>query len=218
MRCGIILISWFWAVSASMAKTNLSSHWYDDSWQVELLSLASQLDWRDPKLNEGDYEVRIWHRYELVKGAAHGAYIIRKTDTKVSVEGYRIRYSEKGRPNAIHYRPKAKPSLDIWRKLVDNHLLTLPTWSDVEARHVASFPKDSTWSEVATDGVITVKARKTRRRVFISDGESYAFSVFSHDKSRFYTYSNPSLYVKEYADIPELHDVIGILRELNSLF
>jgi hypothetical protein len=109
-------------------------------------------------------------------------------------------------------------SMETWNKLVDSQLLTLPTWSDVQTSYYASFPKDSAWNEISSDRIVTVKARRTRGRMAVSDGKAYAFSISSHNNSRIYMYDNPFSSYRVLPDIPELRDVTGILTELNQLF
>ncbi len=196
----------------------MTSNRYDEKWQLDLEHLTQQLGWRTPTLTEGEYEVYVWNKQGLVRGAAHSVYRIRKTNRRLTVDRYWIRYTSAGTPSVKRSRPKTEMSLDVWNRLVDRHLLTLPTWSDVQARYYASFPKDSTWTEVSPDGTITVKARRTRGRMAVSDGKAYAFSIFCYNGFRFYSYSNPSIFYREYRDIPELRDVTGMLTELSSLF
>ncbi|QJD77930.1 hypothetical protein [Spirosoma rhododendri] len=218
MRYGLLVITLFFVRLLASAQATKTVDQYDERWQAELDHLTQQLGWRTPTLKEGEYEVYVWNRQGLVRGAAHSVYRIRKTNQRLTVDGYRIRYTPTGTPSVQRDYLKARVSMDDWNKLVDKHLLTLPTWSDVQARYYASFPKDSTWNELSSDGTVTVKARRTRGRMAVSDGEAYAFSIFSHDGFRFYSYSNPSTFYREYTDIPELRDVTEILTELNQLF
>lgn len=111
MKYGLLIIIWLWIIQPVCAQKKATGNQYDEEWQNKLQHLTQQLGWQTPELKEGEYEIRVWHRYGLVKGTAHGAYIVRKTGTKVSVEGYRIRYSEKGRPRAKHYRPNTNVPL-----------------------------------------------------------------------------------------------------------
>lgn len=218
MRYGLLVITLFFVRPLVSAQATMTSNRYDEKWQLDLEHLTQQLGWRTPTLKEGEYEVYVWNRQGLIRGAAHSVYRIRKTNRRLAVDGYGIRYTSEGIPSVKRSRPKAGMSLEVWNKLVDKRLLTLPTWSDVQTRYYASFPKDSTWTEVSPDGTVTVKARRIRGRMAISDGEAYAFSIFSHDGFRFYSYSNPFSFYREYKDIPELRDVTGMLTELNQLF
>jgi hypothetical protein len=218
IRYGLLLIAWLLTNLPVSEQATTTRNWYDEKWQAELEQLTQQLGWRTPMLKEGEYEVYVWNRQSLVRGPAHSVDRIRKTNRRLVIDRYGIRYTPEGRPKAERARPKARISMEIWNKLVDSQLLTLPTWSDVQTSYYASFPKDSAWNEISSDGIVTVKARRTRGRMAVSDGKAYAFSIFSRTGFRFYSYSNPSIFYREYKDIPELHNVIGILSELNQLF
>jgi hypothetical protein len=218
IRYGLLLIAWLLTNMPVSAQATTTRNWYDEKWQAELEQLTQQLGWRTPTLKEGDYEVYVWNRQSLVRGPAHSVYRIRKTNRRLVIDRYGIRYTPEGTPKAERARPKARMSMETWNKLVDSQLLTLPTWSDVQTSYYASFPKDSTWTEVSPDGTITVKAYKFRSRAIFGDGESYAFSIFSHNNSRIYMYDNPFSSYRVLPDIPELRDVTGILTELNQLF
>lgn len=218
MRYGLLVITLFFVRPLVSAQATMTSNRYDEKWQSDLEHLTQQLGWRIPTLKEGEYEVYIWNKQGLVRGAAHSVYRIRKTNRRLTIDRHWIRYTPEGTPSVKRSRSKAGTSLKVWNELVDKRLLTLPTWSDVQTRYYASFPKDSTWTEVSPDGTITVKAYKLRSRAIFGDGEDYAFSIFNHDNSRFYTYGNPFSSYRVLPDISELRDVTGMLTELNQLF
>lgn len=216
MKYGLLFVTWLVVLSASGQGVAVN-HEFDERWQQQLQQLTKRLGWSTPTPKVGDYEVRIWYKHGLVKGAAHGIYIIRKINRNVFLNKYRIQYTEQGSPVVSRYRPKHKLPLAVWDKLLERHLLTLPTLSDILTRYYAGLPRDSTWTEIAPDGTITVKARKSRKRLLFGDGSvEYGFSIFSHEGSRFYVYSAPDLYCRELPTIPELRNAVDILNELSS--
>lgn len=191
----------------------------DSTQQRRFQKLATQMGLKEPKLKPEEYEVRIWQRVALKYGDAHLAYILRKTKKRFTVVKYLIESTKDGFRYATRVKPTVEITPALWDQLLDYHLLTLPDLSTVLQKIYVKQPKDSTWNELDKDGVVTVKARRSRnKRILVYDGEGYSFEVFGSNVYRSYGYSNPFSYIEAHPESEELHQVTGILNDLSIIF
>ncbi|QHV98986.1 hypothetical protein [Spirosoma endbachense] len=191
----------------------------DSTRNSKLAILAKKMHLKETELEEGDYEVRIWNKCGLCFGDAQMLYRLIKKQKSFTVFKYIILSDQRGFRHATSFKPTVPVTDNLWSRLVEQGILTLP---DQAAIHDQLFPKpqkDSTWTVIEADGSVSVKAKiRQNRSVLISDGESYYFDVFSATGYHNYGYSNPREYLKAMPTIAELQKVVGILDELAPAF
>lgn len=181
--------------------------------------LATQMRLKSPELKEGEYEVRIWNNWALHYGEAHMLYVLNKFPKTLVVSKYVIESNKKGFRYAIQLKPTVPVTMDLWEKLLQQDLLTLPDQVAIEHQLHPPQSKDSTWTAVESDGSISVHAKKPGEgSVWISDGEGYYFELFTLDGYRCYSYGNPRSYLVSKPKISELQKVVAILDNLTVLF
>jgi len=191
----------------------------DSTIKVRLQNLAKKMHLKTPKLAEGDYEVRIWNECGLCFGDAHELYRLIKNRKTIRLSKYNLRFNKNEFIQAKRTNPAVLSLQELWNRLMQQSILTLPDQSAIYDELHPKPQKDSTWNIIETDGSISVKAkRKAGGNVIISDGESYYFEVFGTDTYRIYEYGNPREYVKYKPNIVELRHVNTILDEIASVF
>lgn len=211
-RWGVVLLLSFYLVIPFVAASQdkLTN-------QQRFEKLARKLHLKTPKLSEDEYEIRIWNRQGLTFGDAQMLYVLTKKKKALSVAKYVINFDKDGFISAIDLKPPNPVTIDLWELLVNHHILELP---DQKAIHDELHPqhKDSTWTGVEADGSVSIHAKKLESSVWITDGESYYFEVFSEKDYRSYGYSNPREYIRYKPNIAELQNVVAILNSMATLF
>src|SRR5919202_1683245 len=186
----------------------------DSTQQRRLQKLSDEMRLKKPKLKEDEYEVRIWNRQSLAYGDAQTLYRLIKRRKTFTVSKYIILWNTYEFKHATEFKSTRPVPSELWQKLVELNMLTLP---DMSALHDQLFPKpqnDSTWNVIEADGTVSVKAKIQKSRVIIADGEGYYLQVFGKDSYPDYAYSNPFSYIKHRPDIVELGKVVAILNEV----
>lgn len=187
--------------------------------QPKLDSLAKNLRLKEPDLQGGEYEVRIWNRQQLMYGDAQSLYLLRRTRQAITISKYVITWQGPKFKGARKIKPFRPATDSLWMKLVKQNILTLPDQIAIYDRLHPRPKKDSTWSVVEADGSINVKANRTAvGNVLIGDGEAYYVEILGYGEYRLYAYSNPKGYYKAEPTIPELQKLTTILTTIESFF
>ncbi|ADB41501.1 hypothetical protein [Spirosoma linguale] len=180
--------------------------------------LAQKLKLKAPKLTEGEYEIRVWNRQALMYGDAQSLYVLSKRKKAFKVERYIIAWDGPKFSYATKFNPTVSITDSLWKKLVEEGLLSWPDETIIEQQLHPKQPPDSTRTSVEPDGSVSVIARKRKPSVWISDGEGYYIDVISHDLHQRYRYGNPRAYYQARPDIHELRKVVTILNSISGLF
>ncbi|MCK8495634.1 hypothetical protein M0L20_27460 [Spirosoma sp. RP8] len=209
----------FFLILAFLVSTNCLRASADSTRQRRFQKLADEMRLKKPKLKEGDYEVRIWNRQSLQYGDAQMLYRLIKRKETFTVTKSIILWNKHEFKHATEFNSNRPVTVELWQKLLQHNILTLP---DMTALRDQLFPKpekDSTWNVIEPDGTVSVKAKRKRNKwIIIGDGEGYYFQVFGKDSYHDYEYSNPLGYVKEKTEIIELCNVVAILHDLAPAF
>lgn len=181
-------------------------------------AIAGKLKLGEPRLKKEEYEIRIWQKQGLVYGEAQMVYVVKKTPRKLQVVKFLINSDRRGFQYATTLNSTLPLDPKLWDRLVEQEILVLPSESAIASQLHPKNQKDSTWYIIESDGSVTIKARKTKRSVWFTDGESYHFEVFSANKYLSYSYANPHSYLRAMPEITELRKVVTILDELAVAF
>lgn len=193
----------------------------DSTTKLGFQTLAKKMHLKTPKLDEGEYEVRIWNNQALRYGEAQMLYVLTKKEKQFSVSKCIIESDGQGFRHAVHLNPNPTIPIDntLWEQFVQQGILGPPDEVVIHDQLFAKPPKDSTWNVVEADGSVSVKAkRRDNPMLIIADGEGYYFEVFSADSYRSAGYGNPREYLKFKPNIAELRKVVTILNKLAVLF
>ena len=190
MRC-LILISLISLFSSGNIVADVPA---DSMTKARFQLLADKVNIESPKLEEGDYQTRIWKKCGLCYGDAQMAYVLHKTRKRFSVVKYVINSNKEG----FQFSKRLKPTVTIkpvfWERLLKRNILTLPNQSIVlERLYAMPEPRvDTVRAGMQADGSFTVKGYKTQRRMtLIGDGEDYLVELFSPNSYRVYSYGSP---------------------------
>lgn len=188
----------------------------DSTAKLRFQELADKLRLKRPK--EDEYEIRIWNKQGLIFGTAQMLYVLNKRAKSLTATKYIINSDKIGFRSSIELKPQTPATLDLWERLVQHSILALPSEDAIYNKLHPPPQKDSTWTVVETDGSVSVKAKKIESSVWILDGESYYFEIFSSTGYQGYWYSNPREYIRYKPNIAELQNVVSILNEVVMLF
>lgn len=180
--------------------------------------LTNKMNLKIPQLEEGEYEIRVWQKCQLCFGEAHVLYRLVKKRDKVRLSRYNIQFNKNEFIRAKRIRPTTLSLQELWNRLIEKDILTSSYQSAVNEELHPKPQKDSTWNVIEADGSISVHAKRKKPSVWIGDGESYHFEIFSADGFRMYEYHNPKEYLRHRPDIVGLQKVVSILNELSSAF
>ncbi|GAB3540230.1 hypothetical protein [Spirosoma fluminis] len=191
----------------------------DSTQQRRFQKLSDEMRIKKLRLKENDYEVRIWNKQSLAYGDAQTLYRLVKRREKLTVSKYSIWWNKYEFKQATERKSVRPATMELWQKLVEHDMLTLP---DMAALHDQLFPSpqpDSAWNVIEADGTVSVKAKIRRsKQVIIGDGEGYYFQVFGQNRYHDYEYGNPYIYIKYRPEIVELSKVVAILNDIAQLF
>jgi|GEM_PF-2722593 len=210
----------FLLVSLALGPATFAETTSDSIQQRRFQKLAMQMGLKEPDLKSEEYEVRIWYNMSFQYGEAQMAYVLRKTQQEFTVAKYLINSNKRGFRRAILLQPTLPVSLDLWSRLLDKNILTLPDQSVVfeRLRRQPAPISDTDRIQLETDGSFTIRENKTKNQRYILDGETFYFEVFSTNNYHSFIYDNPRGYSRFYSDSEELRNVVGILDKLAPLF
>ncbi|WP_420148497.1 hypothetical protein [Spirosoma sp.] len=182
-------------------------------------ALSEKMGLKMPRLKDGDYEIRVWKKCQLCFGEAHELFRLIKTERKLSLSKYNLRFRRDKFIRAEEIESKKIVPDDLWRRLEQQNVLTLPDQAAIADELHPRPQRDSTWYTISSDGTINVHAKKKKNSfIWITDGESYHFEIFSANGSRTYAYINPHGDFRHKPEIIELKKVVSILDELGAAF
>ncbi len=90
--------------------------------------LADKLHLKKPKPRKNEYEVRVWQKEQLVRGAAHKVYVVRKTGRTVQLFSYQVYADTWTLRKPVHQQSRHVADSTVWNRLVQSDILTLPDW------------------------------------------------------------------------------------------
>jgi hypothetical protein len=186
--------------------------------RVYFPTLTDKMGLKIPKLNEGEYEIRVWKKCQLCYGEAHVLYRLIKKGEKVRLSRYNIHFNKNEFIRAKRTNPTTRSLQELWNRLIEKDILTSSYESAIDEELHPKPQKDSTWNVIEADGSISVHAKRKKPSFWIGDGESYHFEIFSTNSYRMYEYANPKGYLMQRPDIIGLQKVVSILDELSSAF
>lgn len=209
------LISGWFAGAWSYNLVGDTNAQIDSTYRSRLDKLAKQLHLRKPELRQGDYQLLVWERTELMYGTAQKLYTLTKRRNRVRSSTYSMQYDKARLKEFRRDLRNKKMSTALWQELILYDVLTL---SGIESfLHQRKPPERDTTSRVEMDsnGTVSVIAQKrTGNYVIIGDGVSYTFQVYGKDYYHDYSCANPIEYARAYPDAAELQKVALILYRL----
>jgi len=168
----------------SIANTNASeiSHLIDSTFRLD---------------KNYDFEFRLWTKPSLVSYA--NVFILTQKN-KIWTARFFEYYGN--RTSKISERKVNQSGLDsLWKRLVANQVLTLPTQDSLKAK-MRMFVADT--SQEFDEG-------DTYKQVSIMDGTAYYFELATKGKNRSYYYHCPKGYLKYYSNVEELYRAFMII-------
>jgi hypothetical protein len=210
----------FLLVSLALGPATFAETTSDSIQQRRFQKLAMQMGLKEPDLKSEEYEVRIWYNMSFKYGEAQMAYLLRKTQHDFTVAKCLINSNKRGFRKATLLKPTLPVSDDLWSRLLDKNILTLPDRSVVFERlhRQPDAINETNRIQLETDGSFTIRENRTKNQIAILDGEIFYFEVFCRTNYHTFTYDNPRGYSRFYSESKELQNVVGILNELASLF
>lgn len=144
-----------------------------------------------------DFEFRLWTKPSLVSYA--NVFILTQKN-KIWTARFFECYGNKA--SKVSEKKVNQSGLDsLWKRLVANQVLTLPTQDSLKAR-MRMFLADT--SQEFDEG-------DTYRQVSIMDGTVYHFELATKEKNRSYYYHCPKGYLKYYPNVEELYRAFMII-------
>ncbi len=174
--------------------------------------LAQRMGIKEPTLQNGEHQIRLWVKTELMYGEAQQLFILTKRKDKLRLTQYAIRYNKQTFRSHTLITRNVPADINLWQELIKNDVLTLPDQSLLRAQIFPKPIKDSSWVELGSDGALTVHAKKKEPFLIIGDGTSYYFQLFDSVSHRTYGYHCPESYSRVRAKVVELRKVTAILR------
>ncbi len=193
--------------------------WYDSAATSRVERLAQRMKIKDPKLRSAEYQIRLWVKVELMFGDAQNLYVLDKRRNKLLLTQYAIESDTNYMYRSHTLVDKSVlTDVNVWRELVENDVLTLPDQSLLREQIFPKPIKDSSWVEIGSDGVPTVRARRKEATVLMGDGTSYHVQVFGSTLQRTYSYHCPAAYSRVRTKVVELQKVVRILNVIWRAF
>ncbi|WP_345240876.1 hypothetical protein [Nibrella saemangeumensis] len=193
-----------------------------DSVHTERFSrLAQQLNIRQSKLKQGEYQVRVWEKVALAYGDAQKLYVIDKKRKNVKLMKYTMSWNKQIFKGFTRSKPKQQPDEPFWQEMVQLDLLTLPDKDQIREK---IFPKQkprdySSRVKVNSDSTVVVTAQKAQgSHLIMGDGVGYIVEVLGKDYFHTYSYSNPLSYAKARPEVDELQKIAVILFKIKGVF
>ena len=150
-----------------------------------------------------DIEFRLWTNPSLV--FYRNCFILTKRDSVWNARFFEFKGGQKG--NWVETKTKTTNLDSIWKKLIRNQLLTLPTQDSLNNR-MRIFAADSTLIYYDEDDVY--------KKVLVDDGTIYTFQIKTKNIDRTYQYHSPVAYLRHNPNIEELYRayaIISIIRK-----
>lgn len=154
-----------------------------------------------------DIEFRLWTNPSLI--FYRNCFILTKHDGIWTARFFEFTGGQKGKWTETKTK---ETNLDsIWRRLVKNQVMTLPTQDSLNSR-MRIFSADSTLIYYDEDDVY--------KKVVVNDGAVYTFQIMTKNFDRTYQYHSPVSYLKHNPNIEELYRayaIISIIRKYLGL-
>jgi hypothetical protein len=192
-------------LTSSCLSTTFGQINRDSIYNVEFRHYYHQIDSSFTLGKSNELEFRMWT--EAYMTSYKNLFVLTK-----NTKGFRCRFFEtasKGGKTIWAEREASQSNLDsLWRRLVKNHVLTLPSQSSLKAR-MRIYSIDSTDLKNSNDEDLF-------RIVGIMDGVGYRFEVISPASQRTYNYDNPEGYLKYFSNIEEFYRasvIIALIKQ-----
>lgn len=136
-----------------------------------------------------DFEFRLWSRYSSMN--FNNVFILRLSNNTWTARYFDLNECY-GDPKKFKERTVDQSKVhQLWSMLVRNKVLTLPDMKELQSQMV-NYEIDTT--------ALLIQGRGTQ----VMDGVLYSFELLTPAKKRYYSYANPSIYMKLYSSIAAL--------------
>ena len=144
-----------------------------------------------------DFEFRLWTIPSLTKDA--NVFILTQKNNNwtgrfIEYNGYQLQKLSERKVNQVKID-------SLWRKLIANQVLTLPTQTSIENK-MRKYIADTLYS-FEEKGIYSVPE--------FSDCTGYRFELLTQDKKRTYTYFCPTEYLTKFPNVEEFYRAFSII-------